>query len=438
LFAAWTLEQASAILGGQVTANPAVATSPDAARLYAVREQRLNDAIALRTPDRVPIVYFSHFWQRAYDGKTVREIMYDYDAAVDAARSAILDLQPDGVQVPVMNAALGPMLEVSNYGHLRWPGHGVPDDCSYQFIDQEVMKGDEYDLYLADPSYFCLTRYFPRIMPSLNGLSKLPQFGSLAYLDVLFSMVSFTDPEITQAFARMAEIGAEALRIIQRGLALEAELAALGFPSVMAGVTLSPFDYFADCMRGSKGAMLDMFRRQDKLLAAMDCVTPMLRQRAIAMAACSRSKIIFIPLHWGLDGFMSPRQFNTFYWPPLRKLMMGFIERGFVPCPLWEGNCLSRLETIADIPRGKAIYWFERTDLFRAKEVLGDIVCLRGNVPPSLLNTGTPDEVKAYCRALVERVGRDGGLIVDGAIGLSDEARLENVRAMFHAVQSFG
>ena len=49
--------------------------------------------------------------------------------------------------------------------------------------------------------------------------------------------------------------------------------------------------------------------------------------------------------------------------------------------PLWEGDCTSRLETIADIPRGKAIYWFERTDLVRAKEVLGDVVCLRGNVP---------------------------------------------------------
>ncbi|NNN19288.1 MAG: hypothetical protein HKL84_05475, partial [Acidimicrobiaceae bacterium] len=108
-----------------------------------------------------------------------------------------------------------------------------------------------------------------------------------------------------------------------------------------------------------------------------------------------------------------------------------------VPLVLWEGDCTTRLETIADIPAGKAIYWFERTDLFHAKEVLGDVVCLRGNVPASMLNTGTPEEVRDYCRKLIEGVGKNGGFILDGGIGIPDEARLENVRAMFQSVHDF-
>jgi uroporphyrinogen-III decarboxylase len=89
------------------------------------------------------------------------------------------------------------------------------------------------------------------------------------------------------------------------------------------------------------------------------------------------------------------------------------------------------------IPPGKAIYWFERGDLFRAKDILGQITCLRGNVPPSLLNTGTPEEVDACCRKLIEVVGKGGGFILDGGIGVPDEARPENVAAMFAAPQKY-
>ena len=90
------------------------------------------------------------------------------------------------------------------------------------------------------------------------------------------------------------------------------------------------------------------------------------------------------------------------------------------------------------MPRGKALYWFEQTDLIKAKEVLGDRICLRGNVPASLLNVGTPEQVKEYCRKLIENVGKGGGFILDGATGIPDEARPENVKAMAEAVREYG
>jgi uroporphyrinogen-III decarboxylase len=55
-------------------------------------------------------------------------------------------------------------------------------------------------------------------------------------------------------------------------------------------------------------------------------------------------------------------------------------------------------------------------------------------VPASLLNIGTPDQVKDYCRKLIEVVGKGGGFILDGATGVPDEAKPENVKAMADAV----
>jgi uroporphyrinogen-III decarboxylase len=145
-----------------------------------------------------------------------------------------------------------------------------------------------------------------------------------------------------------------------------------------------------------------------------------------------------MPLHKGLDGFMSEEQFKTFYWPTLREMMITFINEGLVPCPLWEGKCDSRLEIIKDIPPGKAIYHFEQTDLFKAKEVLGNTVCIRGGVPTSILCTGTPEDVKTHCKKIIDGVGKGGGFIMDGPIGIPDETRPENMKAFEEATKEYG
>ena len=211
----------------------------------------------------------------------------------------------------------------------------------------------------------------------------------------------------------------------------------MGFPIVAGSFCKAPYDHIADFMRGSKGAMLDMFRNKDKLLAAIETAGNVLIRGVVEEARSSGEPNIFIPLHWGLDGFMSPDQFKTFYWPSLRKIVLHLIDNGLIPTLLWEGTCASRLEMIGDIPPGKAVYWFERTDLFKAKEVLGDVVCLRGNVPTSLLNTGTAEEVDEYRKQLIRKAGKGGGLILDGAAGIPDEAKLENVKAMAESVRKY-
>jgi uroporphyrinogen-III decarboxylase len=158
---------------------------------------------------------------------------------------------------------------------------------------------------------------------------------------------------------------------------------------------------------------------------------------AINATKVSGNPRVFIPIHKGLDTFMSIEQFKKFYWPTLRELIVALINEGLNPCPLWEGDCTTRLEIIKDIPAGKACYAFEATDMVKAKEVLRDIVCIRGNVPLSLLAIKTPDEVRAYCKNLIDIVGKGGGYIMDASTGL-DDAKPENVRAMFEFTREYG
>jgi len=134
---------------------------------------------------------------------------------------------------------------------------------------------------------------------------------------------------------------------------------------------------------------------------------------------------------------MSDEQFAKFYWPSLRDQIMGFIDAGMTPIVWIEGDYTPRLKYLTDVPRGKVVYHFEVVDLVKAKETLGGIACITAGPLSSLLISGTPDEVKDYCKMVIDILGKDGGFMMETA-SLLDEAKPENVKAMFEFTKEYG
>jgi len=97
----------------------------NAAELYKEREKRVNDAIALRVPDRVPIMALFGFFPAKYSGMTVEQVMYDPEKLLQAQMKTLLEFQPDMEQNPFGLRFLGPILEALDFTQLRWPGHGI-------------------------------------------------------------------------------------------------------------------------------------------------------------------------------------------------------------------------------------------------------------------------------------------------------------------------
>ena len=407
--------------------------------LYQEREKRVLDAIALRKPDRVPIAVLFGFFPAKYAGMTVEEAMYDPDKLFDAQLKALLEFQPDMDQAPFANRFLGPVLEALDFKQLKWPGHGLAADTTYQFVEGEYMAAEEYDHFLLDPSDFMVRKYWPRICGNLKGFGKLaPLHGVITYyMGFNLSIAPFSLTEVAEAFKAMQKAGEEAMRIADYSRRYNQKAREEGFPMQTGAFTQAPFDTLGDFFRGTKGLMLDMYRRPDKVIKACEKLLPIMFETAINATRVSGNPRVFVPIHKGLDGFMSEGQFKRFFWPTLQELMQALIKEGCNPCPLWEGDCSSRLPIIRDIPPGKACYAFEATDMLKAKEILGETVCVRGNVPLSILATGTPDDVRRYCKKLIDLVGKDGGFIMDASTGL-DDAKPENLRAMFQFTREYG
>jgi hypothetical protein len=406
--------------------------------LYSERTKRVDDAIQLKVPDRVPVLLHFAFFPANYAGMTCAEAMYDGDKMRMAWVKTFTDFQPDMCENPFTMRLLGPVLEALDFKQLKWPGHGVGPMSTYQFVEGEYMKAEEYDAFLSDPSDYMVRTYWPRIFGALEPFKMLPPVHELiSYYMGITNLAALDTPEVTGAFESLLRAAVEAQRMLSGALAYAEEMKRLGFPPQFGALTQAPFDTIADFFRGTRGTMLDMYRNPDKLIEAIEKMLPIMLNLGVSGAKRTGIPRVFIPLHKGAEYFMSLEQFKRFYWPGLRKLMLGLINEGLIPCPLFEGNYTSRLEIIADIPKGKACYAFESTDIFKAKEVLGDHICIRGNVPLSLLCTGTPEEVRHYCKKLIDVVGQGGGYIMDAGAGL-DEAKAENVHAMIDFTKEYG
>jgi uroporphyrinogen-III decarboxylase len=408
-------------------------------QLYQEREQRVYDAIQLKEPDRVPIVCFMGAFPIKYGGISAHDAMFDYDKNMKAWLDTYQDFEPDMVDDGFMECFWGHFLESLDYKALKWPGHGLSKEAShhFQFVEKEYMTADEYDDFIFDPTDFMIRKFWPRAFGILEPLKDLAPLNQIfAYYIGSLNFFSFADPEIWGAMEKLHKAALAAQEMIKGATEQLEKLIEMGFPPHVGAGTQAPFDTISDYLRGTKGAMLDMFRCPDKLLAAINKMLPLMLNLGL-FAKVAGVPRVFIPLHKGLDGFMSPDQFKTFYWPSLKKLIEGLMAEDLTPILFWEGDCTSRLEIIGDIPKGKAVYYFERTDIFKAKEVLGDVVCIRGNVPLSMLNSGTVDDIKAYCKKLIDKVGKGGGFIMDCSTEAAD-AKPENLKAMFDFTKEYG
>jgi uroporphyrinogen-III decarboxylase len=214
----------------------------------------------------------------------------------------------------------------------------------------------------------------------------------------------------------------------------------LGFPpTFLAGsLTEAPFDFMSDTLRGMRGIVLDILRRPEKLLAAEEKVLQFQLEFAISFAKATGLKAAFIPLHRGSDGFMSLPQFEKFYWPQLKRQMLTLVENDIMPICFYEGVWDQRLHYLAELPQGKTAGWFQSSDIFKVKEVVGDTMCIIGGMKNSLLQSGTPEQVRETTHKVCEVCGKGGGFIMSPGVGEMEGSNPELVRVWAEATWEFG
>jgi uroporphyrinogen-III decarboxylase len=401
------------------------------------KEQRITDAIRLKMTDRVPIITGMGYFPAKYVGIPCSAAYYDYDAWYDAYKRTLKDFPADIIFPQVFMP--GKALEILDPKQNRWPGHGVDPNHGHQSIEIENMEAEDYDAYLEDPSDYIFRIHMSRVSDKLAGLANLPKLSSMGNGSFGAQMLAaiMATPEVSKAIDTLMKTGREMRKWQPKIRKFNKMMLGMGFPQYFQGAAMPPFDVISHSMRGMAGTMTDMFRHPDKLQEACEKILELTLERPMPPPSENGNIRMFMTNTRGSDDFLSKKQFDTFYWPTFRRLVHGLIEKGATPCIFFEGNFTSRLEYLLDFPRGSMLVRLDTTDIFRAKEVLNDHLCIEGNVPSSLLQMGTVQDVKDHCKKLIDVVGKGGGFII-APRSSTDEVKPENLKAMIEFTQEYG
>ena len=413
--------------------------SPEAEQDYRLRARRLVDVYNVQEPDRVPLVLPVGRLPYAYAGMNMHSGMYDYEKVVEACKkfndkySAELEYFASPDIIP------GRVLDLLDYHLYSWPGHGLAENApGIQFLEGEYMQADEYDALIRDPSDFWIRTYLPRVFGEFDSFKLFPPVTNIIEIVNLGPLATLGATEAQRTLHKMLKVGKEYQKMTKAIAALSGKGIANGFPVTRGGAgAKAPFDTLGDTLRGTLAIMKDMYQRPEKLLKALDVIADITINSVLNASTISQAFMVSYPLHKGADGWMSQKQFETFYWPSLKKLMNAFIKEGLIQFLFAEGGYNSRLESVNEFPKGSVIWSFDQTDMFRAKKILGNDCCIQGNVPSSLLVTGSPEDVKKYCRKLIVECGKGGGYILSAGC-TPENPKMENLRAMLAAVREYG
>ncbi len=245
-----------------------------ARELLAERKKRVEDATNLRVPDRVPSIPRFDYFAAKYAGITNYDAFYNAKKWKAACRKTITDFQPDMYIVSYI--VPGPVLEALDPRQVKWPGHGVLPDHSHQFSDEEIMKADEYESFLNDPSDFALRSYLPRVYGALEPFQKLPPLSHMLLSYTKATLTSLlVKPECMEAFKALFKAG----RAMQKWNAImdsmPQEMEELGFTPFYRSTTMPPYDVLQNFLRGMRGTMLDIYKQPEKIVEACNKILPL-------------------------------------------------------------------------------------------------------------------------------------------------------------------
>ena len=393
----------------------------DIEKLYAERLKRYVTAMQNEKPDRIPIRPFVAEFAARYAGFTCQEVTHDYEKAFAAARKCAADFDWDAVVGNMVYVWTG-LTQAVGMKYYAVPGIDIPAETGFQYCEppeeKAFMKPDEYDQLIKDPTGFLFNVWLPRVSSDVSAVGEPTSYrNNLSFLKGGMAMLTYFN-----AFGRQAAL-------------LRSES---GTVSAISGILKAPFDILADKLRGYIGLTMDLFERPGKVLAACEALMPHLTHLALGGADPERNVPIGFWMHRGCVPFISQNHFDKLYWPTLKPIIEEIWSLGHQVLFYAEGNWNAHLQAFTELPDQSIVYHVDQGDIFEVHNVLGRKFCISGGIPNYLLAVGTVDEVREYCRKVIDGVARDGGYIMDASAIIQNDARIENIRAMTDFTREYG
>lgn len=409
--------------------------------LYNERVNRIRAAVSHTEGDRVPICVQSNTFTATYGGYTQAEVNYDINKLQSSLLKYATQLKPDNAWVTT--GGMGPILDTIMDNTQLWAGasHAKVDDNSMtQFLEFPLMLEEEFDYARSDTTGWLLHDCFPRIAQINEPFKKLNVNLMMANSNLVTASLAkfFADPEVIEMIEKYQKVARLLQEQAVRSKQIEAALEQAGFPTLIRGNMLMPWDHYTDYYRGTEEGLMDIYANPEQIQWHFQQYMPVaLKMIQVYGKTLPAGSFVFMPLHKGDVTFISDAHYQELYWPYLYKIVTAILEQGLTPYLFCEGNYENRLKYLKQFPKG--VYCrFEKMDMALAKKEIGDQVCIGGGFPNRLLEYGTRQQVVDACKQMIDVCAPGGGFIFETAYNLVSDSKIENVEAMFETVHTYG
>jgi hypothetical protein len=359
---------------------------------YQERLNRILKAVALETPDRVPVVLeYSGF--AAYATQTP---MAKFLKSPDRNLATMIEaFQLIGGGDAINYGAFWPYGLCYDYmAKVRVPGVDLPPDDMWQVVETHVLQRADYDrvLEIGWPDFF----------------------------------ETFMQEKI------LNDVPAEYLPPDRKSPDAQKAWRSVGMPVLTGGDITTPFELLCGARSLTEFAV-DLVEIPDKVEAVMNSIAPHLARDTVHRASNKGYPLVWVGGWQTAPCMLSPAMWNRFVWPYFRQIVDEVVDGGLIALLHLDANWTRELERFKELPGGRCILALDgETDIFKAKQVLGDHLCIMGDVPASLLYLGQPQEIHDYCTRLIRELGPNGFILQSGC-DIPANARLESVQAMVAA-----
>ncbi len=359
--------------------------------VFLERMTRLKTAVALGTPDRVPVCLLLDSFAARTMGLRMSEYSVDGDVAGAAALATLEKLgDVDAIQFATTIPKLLGMIWLTP---VKLPGKDLPEDSLWQMDEQVRIQREDYD--------------------------KILQMGWSAWLGQYIGKY-------------LQEEAAAAQAIMQAGPHWAGACVKRGYVAFTATNVTHPFEQLSGG-RSVKEFILDLYQVPDKVQAVMDLIMTERREETRQMVRAIGPWGYQVGSWRASPEFLAPKLWNRFVWPYMKELIEIVAEEGGTPVLHYDANWDREIERLLELPKARCILTLDgKTDIFRAKRILDGHMCLMGDVPAAMLSFGTSDEVYEYSTRLIRELGPEGFILHSGC-DIPVDAKLSNVQAMVSA-----
>lgn len=417
--------------------------TPENQKKYDAKVKRMQDALALKTPDRVPIDIQGADWMIKRTGHTVAESNFDetLEISKNAAKKFMEDFDPDTLTPLNAFAGGGRGHEMSGSKTFFIAGTKdgkVEENSISQYVEFPALMDDEFDEFENDYMRWAISKYLPRISSVTEAFAN---FDFELSPTSLASVVSaFSKQEMRDAIKQLWAIDDFNKEYRPKVRQANKELEEMGYPaSLRAGRADVPFDKYSDTFRGLQLGFEDLMIETDFVMRYCEKFQ---KEQLARLAADNKDgkktgKLVGMPLHRGSDDMMGNEMYEKYYWCHLKQIIETVAKTGMITSPFCEGIYDNKLKYLADVPYCSAFYLFDKVDIKKAKEIVGKVCPIGGGFPSPLLTWATPYQVEEECKRFLEDAMPGGGYVFRLSAGLNG-AKEENVEALFKTLHEYG